>query len=67
MKAFEEVTRYRLERGKFPFGNVCSSAQLYAMMAAYTAWLVSKRPDQIQKYGQEEEGLLVLPVQLIHN
>jgi hypothetical protein len=67
MEAFEEVTRYRLERGKFPFGNICSPAQLCAMMAAFTAWLVRKRPDQIQNYGEEEEGLLVLPVQLILN
>lgn len=67
MQAFEEVTRYKLERGKFPFSNICSCGQLLAIAAAFVAWLCEKRPEEVQAYGREEEGVITLPLQLIHS
>lgn len=67
MLAFEEITRYRLERGQFPFREILSAGELLSMVCAFVAWLSKNRPNQVQSSGMEEEGLIVLPVQLIHN
>ena len=65
MEAFEEITRYRMERGKFPFQRIHTSAEQLAIMCAFMAWTVEKNPAHLVQVGAEEEGKLTLPVKLI--
>jgi len=61
MQFFEEITRYRLIHGILPFETLHSTGELDALIAAYTAWLTSTRPDQITFLGDPEEGQVALP------
>jgi hypothetical protein len=62
MEFFEEITRYRLIKGIFPFDVIYTPEQLDALVAAYTAYLAAKEPDKIIFIGSVEEGRIVLPV-----
>lgn len=62
MEFFEEITRYRMIKGNFPFDVIYSPEQLDALVAAYTAYLAAKEPEEILFIGSEEEGRIVLPV-----
>jgi len=65
MRCFEEITRYRLARGEFPFANVYSPAILQAVAAAYTAWLAVNQPGKLVVIGAQKEGWIHLPARLI--
>ncbi len=61
MRFFEEITRHRLLRGILPDEHLCTTGELDALVAAYTAWMAVKSPEKITLLGHEEEGQLVLP------
>ncbi len=62
MVFFEEITRHKLMNGLLPFELVHSSAQLDAMVAAYTAWQVMQKPAEVIRLGHRLEGFITLPV-----
>jgi predicted RNase H-like nuclease len=62
MLFFEEITRYRLLQGILPVDNLRTPEELDALVAAYTAWLTFKHPEQTMLLGDPEEGQIVLPV-----
>jgi hypothetical protein len=62
MHFFEEITRSRLLRGVLPTGILYTSAELDALVAAYTAWMCAKQPDQVSVFGDVDEGEIIVPV-----
>lgn len=62
MDFFEEITRHRLRLGVMPMELIYHPEQLDALMAAYTAWVSVKHPNEIIRLGVKEEGFIVLPV-----
>jgi hypothetical protein len=62
MDFFEEITRHRLRLGVMPMELIYHPEQLDALMAAYTAWVAAKRPQETTQLGAKEEGFIVLPV-----
>lgn len=61
MDFFEEITRYKILKSQLPLKNIFPQAELSALAAAHTAWLLDRRPQQIWKCGEPEEGYLYLP------
>ncbi len=61
MRLLEEITRYRLKNGEWNFESLLAAPRLNAAAAAYTAWLVGNRRQQITQIGNEEEGMITLP------
>jgi hypothetical protein len=62
MMFFEEITRHRLRQGILPLEKIYTSAQLSALLAAYTAYLAAEKPAEIISFGDADEGKLYLPV-----
>ena len=62
MRFFEEITRHRLLHGILPDDDLHSPGELDALVAAYTAWLATMKPDQITLIGDPEEGQITLPI-----
>lgn len=60
--ALEEITRHRLLTGDMPLEDVYHHEFLDAMVAAYTAYLVQLKPEQVTRVGHPEEGWITLPV-----
>lgn len=63
MKFFEEVTRYRLLKGVLPTEDLYESGELNALAAAYIAWLLFHKGEEVQKMGDPQEGEIYLPLQ----
>ncbi len=61
MRFFEEITRHRLRRGQLPMHLIYTPGELNALVAAFAAWLVAHRPDQVAILGDLESGQVVLP------
>jgi hypothetical protein len=61
MDFFEEITRYRLLKSILPTKNIFSQTEINAWVNAYTAWLADHAPEQLRRFGEEEEGLIILP------
>lgn len=61
MRFFEEVTRFKLLRSMLPEVELYATAELNALVAAYTAWLAGNDPDRLRTFGRVEEGLVYLP------
>jgi hypothetical protein len=61
MRIFEEITRHRLLKGTLPLDELYSPGELDALVAAYTACLVSTAPERITVMGHAEEGQIYLP------
>ena len=59
--SLQEWTRHRLLTGTVNMQDVLSSAQLDALAAAYTAYVVAWEPDRVTAVGDEREGQIVLP------
>jgi predicted nuclease with RNAse H fold len=59
---FEEITRHKLLNGNLPLELIHSSAQLDAIIAAYTAWHVMQKPADVIQLGHRLEGYMTLPV-----
>lgn len=62
MKFFEEVTRFRLLKGILPTDDIYETGELNALVAAFSAWLLFHKPDQLQSFGDPIEGAIYLPV-----
>ena len=62
MEIFEEITRHKLLKGVLPLENIYSPAELDALGAAYTAWMVQNEPKNIFVVGDIREGQIILPV-----
>lgn len=62
MDFFEEITRHKLRQGILPFEQVYDGSQLDALLAAYTAWLAATKPKETSALGDEDEGMVYLPV-----
>lgn len=63
MLFFQEITRHRISMGMLPDGMIHRPPELYALAAAYTAWLALKQPDNIELLGDAAEGQIVIPRQ----
>jgi hypothetical protein len=57
----EEITRHHLLSGHLPLEGLHNPEELDALVSAFTAYLVMKRPDRISYVGEHEEGLITLP------
>ena len=62
MEAFEEITRFRLKHGNFPFGKLYSLSRLNALVCAYTAWLSDNYPEKLKQVGEKPEGKITIPL-----
>jgi len=62
---FEEITRYKLKQGILPLDQIYAANQLDSLLAAYTAWLVSEKPNEVISLGDEDEGKIYLPVSVL--
>jgi predicted RNase H-like nuclease len=59
---FDEITRHNLLQGRLPLDQLYSTAELDALVAAYSAMLAASKPEGITILGDPQEGQLVLPV-----
>ena len=62
MDFFQEITRFRLMKGILPADILYTPDQLDVLVAAYTAWLATHRPDEVINMGNKSEGQMTLPV-----
>jgi len=62
LRIFEEITQHRLLSGVLPLENLFSPGELDALIAAYTAWMVVNRTQDVMVLGDKNEGQVVLPV-----
>lgn len=62
MTFFEEVTRHRIIQGTLPVQTLMSIVEIESLAAAYMAWLMADQPHKTIRIGNEEEGILVLPI-----
>lgn len=62
MLFFEEITRSRLLRGILPTEGLFNPGELDALAGAYTAWLSNHRPGEILRFGDSQEGEILVPV-----
>jgi predicted RNase H-like nuclease len=61
MDFFEEITRHKMVKGIWPLDLLYLAEQLDAMVAAYTAWMVFNKPDEVLSVGDAKEGKIFLP------
>jgi hypothetical protein len=59
---FDEITRHNILQGRLPLDELRSTAELDALVAAYSAWLATTHPESVTALGDPEEGQLILPV-----
>jgi predicted RNase H-like nuclease len=62
MEAVEELTPHHLRAGTLTFPGLRTHDELDALVAAYTAYLAERHPEQITPIGDPEEGQIMLPV-----
>ena len=62
MLFFEEITSHRLLKGILPVEHLLSAGELDALMAAFTAWVASNRPDELTLLGDPLEGQVAIPI-----
>jgi predicted nuclease with RNAse H fold len=61
LRSLEEITRHHLLTSRLPIESLYEHDQLDALVAAYTAFLVANKPDQVMQVGEREEGVITLP------
>jgi predicted nuclease with RNAse H fold len=61
MDFFEEITRHKMLKGVWPVEVLHLPEQLDALVAAYTAWLVWRKPEKTSSFGDNKEGRIFLP------
>jgi hypothetical protein len=61
MDFFEEITRHKMLKGIWPVEVLHLPEQLDALVAAYTAWMVWRRPEKTSSFGDNKEGRIFLP------
>jgi predicted nuclease with RNAse H fold len=62
MASLEELTRHHLLNSQLPLDGVHGHDELDALVAAYTAYLVGRKPERVRQLGDPEEGMITLPV-----
>jgi hypothetical protein len=62
MEFFEELTRHKLLKGILPIELIYLPETLDALVAAYMAWLTLVRDSEITQVGNEQEGIIILPM-----
>jgi predicted nuclease with RNAse H fold len=62
LKALEEVTRHHLLSGDLPLHDLCDPEGLDTLITAYIAYLAGREPDRVCQVGNDEEGLITVPV-----
>lgn len=62
MDFFEEITRHKMIKGVWPIEVLYPPEQLDALVAAYIAWCVWKKPEKTSSLGDAKEGRIFLPV-----
>jgi predicted nuclease with RNAse H fold len=61
MDFFEEITRHKMLKGIWPVEVLQLPEQLDALVAAFTAWRVWKKPEKTSSLGEAREGRIFLP------
>ena len=61
MQFFEEITRHRLVLGQLPQDVPYTGDELGALALAYTAYLCTVHPEEIDFIGDEDEGQIAVP------
>ncbi|MDO8752717.1 MAG: DUF429 domain-containing protein [Anaerolineales bacterium] len=61
MDFFEEITRHKITKGLWPTQLLYPPEQLDALVAAYVAWLAINKPGHVCSFGDQNEGMIVLP------
>lgn len=61
MRSLEEITRHHLLESRLPLPDLYQHDELDALVAAYTASLVSEKSDRVTQVGDSGEGLITLP------
>lgn len=64
MDFFEEITRFKLLKGKLPLEMIYPAEALDVLVAAYTAWLAAHHPEKVSRLGDPVEGEIILPGRL---
>ncbi len=62
LRVLEEMTRHHFLTGNLPLEGLCEADTLDALVAAYTAFLAGEEPRQVTQVGEQQEGLVTLPV-----
>lgn len=65
MRFFEEITSRKLKHGLLPTEYILSEFELSAIMAAFIAWLVKIHPEKTVRYGNPQEGWIILPARAV--
>lgn len=65
MNFFEEITRRRLLQGILPEGILLPVRELDCLAGALTGWQNRYQPQNVLAVGDEEEGQIILPVQIL--
>lgn len=62
MDAVEELTRHHLREGQLAFPGLHTHDELDALMAAFTAFLTVRQPEQVTAVGDPDEGQIIVPI-----
>jgi predicted nuclease with RNAse H fold len=62
LDAVEELTRHHLRQGTLSFPGLHTHDELDALVAAYTAYVAARHPEQVTPVGDPDEGQIILPV-----
>ncbi len=58
----EEITRHHLLGGSLPLTGLLEHDELDAIVSAFTAYLVGVKPERVSQVGDQDEGLITVPV-----
>jgi len=62
LQCLEEVTRHHLLSGHLPLDDLHTAEELDALVAAFTAYCSVHEPGRITRVGEQDEGVITLPV-----
>jgi predicted nuclease with RNAse H fold len=62
MECFEEWTRHRFISGDLPMDNLYEHDALDALIAAYTAFMLHREPQNVTAIGELSDGQIFVPV-----
>jgi predicted nuclease with RNAse H fold len=62
LMALEEITRHHMLGGHLPLEAIRQPEELDALAAAYTAYLVARKPERVTQLGERAEGVITVPV-----
>jgi predicted nuclease with RNAse H fold len=67
MNVLEEITRHHLLNGNLPLDGLYDHDQLDALVSAFTAYLVARKPERVLQVGEREEGYITLPTERLED